>query len=98
MLLAQYPSADAAAAELQHDSHAWLQLDEQSEQLLEVLQAGDLNLAFPHRVVEIWYLASYTSSLRPHILVACGLIHLQLKASHTSSSRPHTLVAQGRMH
>jgi hypothetical protein len=41
-----------------------------------VLQAGDLNLAFPHRVVEIWYLHSCTSSLRPHTLVADGLMHL----------------------
>ncbi len=35
---------------------------------------------------------SYTSNLRPHTLVASGLIH-QLKASYTSSLRPHTLVA-----
>jgi hypothetical protein len=35
----------------------------------------------------------YTSSLRPHALVADGRIHWLLKAAYTSSSRPHTLVA-----
>ena len=41
--------------------------------------------------------AFYTSSLRPHTLIAEGL-KLLLKASYTSSSRPHTLVGQGLVH
>jgi hypothetical protein len=36
---------------------------------------------------------SHTNSLRPHILVAYGLIHEDLKAVYSSSSRPHALVA-----
>ncbi len=41
--------------------------------------------------------ASYTSSLRPHALVAGGAQHATepLKASYTSSLRPHTLVVAG---
>ncbi len=43
--------------------------------------------------------ASYSSSLRPHTLVAeCPRPPLQRKASYTSSLRPHTLAAQGLIH
>ena len=35
----------------------------------------------------------YTSSLRPHTLVADGLIREELEAAYASSLRPHTLVA-----
>jgi hypothetical protein len=38
-------------------------------------------------------LSLYTCSLRPHALVAYGLIHSKLKASYSSSVRPYTLVA-----
>ncbi len=37
--------------------------------------------------------AAYTSSTRPHTLVAQGRMHESLKAAYTSSVRPHTLVA-----
>jgi hypothetical protein len=40
----------------------------------------------------------YTSSLRPHTLVAQGLIHWYLKTAYTSSLRPHPKVAQGLIH
>ena len=41
---------------------------------------------------------SYTSSSRPHTLVAQALIHQQLKAAYSSSLRPHILVAQSLRH
>ena len=37
--------------------------------------------------------ATYTSSARPHTLVAEGLIYYKRKATYTSSRRPYTLVA-----
>ena len=66
VLLESYTDPGAAAAALLHDEDSWLKLQEDSEQLLEILQQGHVAMAFPQRGVEIWSVVG--SYLGHHVL------------------------------
>jgi len=66
VLLASYADPGAAAAQLFHDEDSWLKLQEDSAQLLEILQQGHVAMAFPQRGVEIWSVVG--SYLGHHLL------------------------------
>jgi len=66
VLLGSYADPAAAADELFADEDSWLKLNEDSAQLIEILQQGHIAMAFPQRGVEIW--AVVGSYLGHHLL------------------------------
>ena len=66
VLLGSYADPAAAADELFADEDSWLKLNEDSAQLIEILQQGHVAMAFPQRGVEIW---SVVGSYLGHHLV-----------------------------